>query len=68
MLQKPIQVISEQILTLYFKRKSSSNHLFNCSKGPVMKWSVFSLLHSQSEAGGLRPLYLKTRQDPGPLI
>ena len=66
MLQKLSQVVSEQILTLYFKCQSfSSNHLFQCcSKGPVMKWCVFSLLHSQSEAGGLWPLLLKTRQDP----
>ena len=48
MLQKPSQVVPEQILTLYFRCQSfSSNHLFQCcSKGPVMNWSVFSLLHS----------------------
>ena len=61
--QKPSQVVPEQILTLYFKCPSfSSNHLFNVA--PNVQGCFFCPVHSQSEAGGLWPLYLKTRQDP----
>ena len=61
--QKSSQVVSEQILTLYFKPPSfSANHLFNVA--PNVKWCFFCPVLSQSEAGGLQPLYLKTREDP----
>ena len=56
--QKSSQVVPEQIQTLYFKCPSFSA-IQCCSKGPVMSWSVFSLLHSQSPSWGLAALAFK---------
>ena len=61
--QKSSQVVSEQILTLYFRCPSfSANHLFNVA--PNVKWCSSSPVLSLSEAGGPVALYLKTREDP----
>ena len=61
--QKSSQVVSEQIPTLYFRCPSFlANHLFNVA--PNVKWCFFCPVLSQSEAGALWPLYLKTRGDP----
>ena len=61
--QKSSQVVSEQILTLYFRRPSfSANYLFIVA--PNVKWCVFCPVLSQSESGALQLLYLKTRGGP----
>ena len=61
--QKSSQVVSEQILTLYFKCPSfSANHLFNVA--PNVKWCSSSPVLSPTEAWVLSGLYLKTREDP----
>ena len=61
--QKSSQVVSEQILTLYFRRPSfSANHLFNVA--PNVKWYSSGPILSLSEAGAPVALYLKTRGDP----
>ena len=63
MLQKPSQVVSEQILTLYFKHQSfSSNHLLQMSS------DVSSVFSTASLSWGLVAPVFKDQTGPqGPL-
>ena len=70
--QKPSQVVSEQILTLYFKCQSfSSNHLFNVSM--LLQRSSYEMMCLQSSPqpvwgwGLVAPVFKDQTGPQGPL-